>query len=57
MIKFLWMLHLVVTLYITIILIYDYKSGYLDKWIKMRSFTLLVACILWSIWYFYYLGG
>jgi hypothetical protein len=58
MITFLWMLYLAFTYLLSIWLVNNmipniiYKKGRADK---HDIILAMITCILWSIWYFYYL--
>jgi hypothetical protein len=56
MTTFLWMLYLVITLFSSIaalrtILLETFTNDYFGN----SLIPSLISCILWSIWYFYYL--
>jgi hypothetical protein len=58
MITFLWMLYLALTLLFTISITYQVLINLVHKQKDdTYSFIMrLITCLLWSIWYFYYLN-
>ena len=61
MTTFLWMLYLAFTLFCTIKTIYfvicltiNFRKLY-NKYENTATYGLITTCILWSIWYFYFL--
>ncbi len=54
MTTFLWMLYLALTLLVTAINLFDWKQNI--QIAEKRWFWVSIMCILWSIWYFYYLN-
>lgn len=58
---FLWMLYLAFTIYFTTTTIYNlsfniFKQNIKATYTKTDLFYHVTTCLLWSIWYFYYLN-
>lgn len=60
MITFFWMLYLAFAFYCTTAIIYNlsiniFKQNFKATYTKWDLFYHIITCLLWSIWYFYYL--
>lgn len=55
-ITFLWMLYLAFTLFCTAITISSMFDNKPPSNIKTETIGYIITCLLWSIWYFYYLN-
>lgn len=58
MTTFLWMLYLAFTLNLTIMVVHDRLYDVIHKTQRKSAdwIITILCCILWSIWYFYYLN-